>query len=147
MTVPQSEAAFRFFFSLIFLALGFEHLFADQLIQAMMPAWLPAKRAFSLLAGLVLLSGGSSIFLGFRVRWGAVLLACFLVPATALIHAPALFHVPASLPAEWHWLWLVYQRSNFIKNLCLLGGCFHLFNHALGPYSLESWLARRRQSS
>ena len=145
MKPRQSEALFRFFFSLIFLALGLEHLFSDQLIQAMMPTWMPMKRFFSMGSGCVLLLGGTSILLGYKVRWGALLLGLFLIGVTATIHGPALFHVPADLDPQWHWLWQVYQRSNFVKNLCLLGGCFHFYNHSVGPYSLESWLYRRKK--
>jgi NAD(P)-dependent dehydrogenase (short-subunit alcohol dehydrogenase family) len=30
--------------------------------------------------------------------------------------------------------------SNFVKNLCLLGVCFHLLHHQTGKLSLESYL-------
>jgi len=139
-----TDLIFRGLFSLIFLALGAEHIFQDQLIQTMMPAWLPFKRLFSIGAGVVLLSGGFSVLLGYKTRQGAFFLGIFLISITIAIHGPALINIPDTLPKDWHWLWDLYQRSNFVKNLCLLGVCFHLINHKLGKYSLDIFLRDRR---
>jgi uncharacterized membrane protein YphA (DoxX/SURF4 family) len=126
-------------FSTIFLALGSEHLWDDHLIQQMMPTWLPAKHFFSTVAGMWLLVGGAMVFLGYRLRFAGYLLGTFLIVVTFVIHAPNLIAVPPDLAPEWHWLWNVYQRSNFVKNLCLLGVCFHLIHHEVGCYSLDTW--------
>lgn len=135
-----TELIFRILFSLIFLGLGAEHLFSDALIQDMMPAWLVGKRVFSILAGLILLTGGLSVFLGYKMTWGGLLLSGFLVTVTLMVHLPAIFQHPPNLPEEWSWLWDVYQRSNLVKNLCLLGVCFHLINHEPGKFSLDDRL-------
>ena len=37
------------------------------------------------------------------------------------------------------WMWDILQRSNFVKNLCLLGVCFHLLHHKTGCLSLDAW--------
>jgi uncharacterized membrane protein len=66
-----SELMFRLLFSSIFVVLGAEHLFHDDLIQQLMPEWLPMKRAFSVASGVILLLGGASIALGVRVQEGA----------------------------------------------------------------------------
>ncbi|CAM2068975.1 DoxX family protein [Sulfidibacter corallicola] len=139
-----TELIFRLLFSLIFLGLGAEHLFDDRLIQNLMPAWMEPRRLVSALAGLVLLAGGCSIALGYKTMQGALVLGAFLVVVTLTIHVPALWQAPESLSADWAWLWQVYQRSNLVKNLCLLGVCFHLINHRPGRYSLDEWLAARR---
>lgn len=138
----KTDLIFRILFSLIFLGLGMEHLFSDTTIRAMMPDWLVFKRGLSILAGLFLLSGGLSIMIGYRTIRGAVLLGGFLLVVTLLIHVPAVWQRPPNLDAEWFWLWDVYQRSNLVKNLCLLGVCFHLINHKPGRYSLDAWLDR-----
>jgi uncharacterized membrane protein YphA (DoxX/SURF4 family) len=130
-----SDLIFRLLFSLIFIGLGLEHIFSDDLIRGMMPDWLGSKRIESLIAGIILLSGGLSVAIGYNVRPAAMLLAGFLIVVTLTIHLPALFHKPANLPADWSWLWDVYQRSNFFKNLCLLGVCFHLMNHRVGKFA------------
>jgi len=138
-----TDLIFRILFSLIFLGLGLEHLFSDALIQGMMPDWLVYKRAASILCGLVLLGGGTSILLGYHSKGGAIVLGLFLVVVTAVIHLPAVLGNPSDLPPEWVWLWEVYQRSNLVKNLCLLGVCFHLINHEHGRYSLDAWFEAR----
>lgn len=137
------ELVFRLLFSSIFLVLGAEHLLNDGLIRSLMPEWLPAHRQLSIASGLLLIAGGGSIALGLRVHWAATGLAGFLVVVTALIHVPGMFAAPDGLARDWTWLWDLYQRSNFIKNVCLLGVCFHFFYHEPGRYSLEQWLNQR----
>lgn len=139
------ELTFRGLVSLIFVGLGLEHIFSDALIQVLMPAWVPEPRLVSILCGVILLSGGLSLLLGFAIRRGAQLLAVFLVVVTGAVHLPGLFQTPAAIPTEWSWLWVVFQRSNFVKNLCLLGVCIHLMGHKPGRLSLESFLAARAQ--
>lgn len=143
LSYDLTDVIFRVLFSLIFLGLGLEHLFADDLIQSMMPVWFIGKRLVSVSAGVVLLTGGFSVMLGYKTTAGAVLLGGFLCVVTITIHLPACMVVPPDLPESWHWLWNVYQRSNLVKNLCLLGVCFHLINHEHGCYSLDAILARR----
>jgi uncharacterized membrane protein YphA (DoxX/SURF4 family) len=140
-----SELIFRLLFSSIFIVLGGEHLLSDGLIQRLMPEALPLKRLLSMASGLLLISGGTSIALGVRVYWAASALAGFLIVVTAVIHIPGMFRVPSDLAVDSGWLWDLYQRSNFIKNVCLLGVCFHFFYHEPGRYSLERWWADRRQ--
>jgi uncharacterized membrane protein YphA (DoxX/SURF4 family) len=136
-----AELIFRMLFSSIFIVLGGEHVFRDELIQQLMPSWMPAPRLFSLAAGLLLLTGGASIALGFRVHLAATALGVFLIVVTLLIHVPGMFAYPADLPPDWQWLWDLYQRSNFIKNVCLFGVCFHFLYHEPGWYSLDRWLS------
>jgi uncharacterized membrane protein YphA (DoxX/SURF4 family) len=135
-----SDLVFRVLFSTIFVGLGLEHLFSDDLLQAMIPDWIGEKRLASVAAGVVLLLGGCSIMLGYHVHLGAAVLGGFLITVTVIVHAPGLVgHYPASLPDASRWLWQVYQRSNFVKNICLLGVCVHLFRHTPGRYSLDGW--------
>lgn len=136
------EFVFRAFVSVIFVGLGLEHMFSDTLIQVLMPSWVPAQRLVSIVCGGVLLTGGLSLLLGYAVRQGAMLLGAFLVVVTISVHLPGLFQVPATIPADWAWLWVVFQRSNFVKNICLLGVCIHLVGHRPGRFSLEAWRAK-----
>jgi len=138
-----ADLLFRVLFSLIFIGLGLEHIFSDELIQNLMPDWLVDKRLASVIAGIVLLMGGCSLLVGCRVPQAAVVLGLFLIAVTVLIHGPALLHRPDGLPPDWEWLWDVYQRSNFFKNLCLLGVCIYLRHHKVGRFSVD---AHRRQS-
>ena len=140
-----SELLFRLLFSSIFVVLGAEHLFNDELIQQLMPEWLPLKRVLSVASGVILLMGGASIALGVRVQEGAILLGMFLIVVTLVVHVPGMLHAPDFIVPEDLWLWDLYQRSNFIKNICLLGVCFHLLTHEPGPLTLPRYLQRQRQ--
>ena len=132
-----AELAFRGLFCVVFLGLGGEHLFQDDLIRLLMPAWLPWPRAVSILVGLWLVCWGTLILLGYRLRLAAVALGAFVVTAT--VHGPAMFAYPAELAVDSRWMWDIPQRSNFVKNLCLLGVCFHLLHHKTGCLSLDAW--------
>ena len=138
-----SELLFRLLFSSIFVVLGAEHLFHDELIQQLMPEWVPMRRVVSVASGVTLLLGGASIALGVRVQEGAVLLGLFLVVVTLAIHVPGMFQAPGSIAPGDMWLWDLYQRSNFIKNVCLLGVCLHLLTHKPGRYTLPGYLQRQ----
>ncbi|HET9933338.1 MAG TPA: hypothetical protein VFQ35_21685, partial [Polyangiaceae bacterium] len=48
------------------------------------------------------------------------------------------------IPADAGWIWIVLQRSNLVKNVCLLGVCVHLTTHAPGRFSVDAWLERRK---
>jgi uncharacterized membrane protein YphA (DoxX/SURF4 family) len=138
-----NELIFRVLFSSIFLGLGGEHIVDDRLIQNLMPPLVPAPRLFSVLAGLVLLTGGSMVLVGYRVRTAARILGAFLVLVTLTVHLPAVFLPCPPMPAQSEWMWTVLQRSNLVKNLCLLGVCFLLNDHQPGAYSIDRWRASR----
>ncbi len=139
-----AELLFRLLFSLIFLGLGSEHLFSDALIQHLMPDWMPLKRLVSFGCGMWLVAFGAMIAAGWHVRLAALGLAAFLIVVTALVHMPGvMFHAP-QIPEESYWMWEILQRSNLVKNLCLLGVCFHLLYHEPGKYSLTARLAEKK---
>ncbi|EDY81886.1 DoxX subfamily, putative [Verrucomicrobiia bacterium DG1235] len=145
MSKDFSDIVFRLLFSLIFIGLGGEHLVSDELIQKLMPAWMPNPRAVSVFCGLILFTGGGMIALGYRLKVAAIILGTFLVVVTALVHAPALQGIQSPVAnAEDQWLWDTLQRSNFVKNLCLLGVCTMLPYYRTGRWSLESYLSRQK---
>lgn len=130
-----SDLIFRVLFSTIFIGLGIEHLVSDALLQTLIPEWVGPKRLVSIASGVVLLGGGASIALGYKVDVGATVLGVFLIVVTAVVHTRGL---TSGDP-----LWQVYQRSNLVKNVCLFGVCIHLVTHQPGRYSLEAYLRRR----
>ena len=141
-----ADLIFRILFSSIFLGLGAEHIFSDDLIQNLMPHWIPFARVVSIGCGIILIAGGLSIFLGYRIKAGAVILGLFLISVTTLIHLVGAFKMPADLPEQWRWLWNVFHRSNLVKNLCLLGVCIKLYYLEPKRFTLE-WLLHRRASN
>lgn len=139
------DLIFRGLFSSIFLGLGCEHLLDDHVIQHLMPAWVVYRVLASRLSGVVLLLGGFSILTGYRMQFGARLLGLFLAVVTVTVHVPGCFTVPAEIPGDSAWLWTVFQRSNLVKNVCLFGVCVHLTTLAPGRFSVDAWLARKRE--
>jgi|SRR5579863_1071436 len=81
------------------------------------------------LAGLVALAGGLSILLGFRGRFGALLLVLFLVPVTPMMHD--FWSVVDPSAAE-------IQQLLFMKNIAMLGGALFIAYFGTGPFSLDN---------
>ncbi|MCP5492430.1 MAG: DoxX family protein [Chlamydiales bacterium] len=73
-----------------------------------------------LLLGLAIafeLIGGCSVLIGYRPKWGAVLLILFLIPTTILMHHFWFLEGQAR----------VEQQISFIKNCAILGGLMILW--------------------
>ncbi len=137
-----SDLLFRALFCLIFVGLGAEHIIDDALIQKLMPDWVPLKRGVSVLCGVWLFGWGGLILIGWQLRWTALALGFFLVVVTLGVHLPGVLASPY-LDADCAWMWDILQRTNLVKNVCLLGVCFHLLHHEVGRYSLAHYLRRR----
>lgn len=80
------------------------------------------------LAGLLALVGGLSVMLGYRARFGALLLLVFLVPVTLVMHK--FWGLPDPQTA-------MLQKINFMKNTSLIGTCLLIMYYGSGPYSLD----------
>ena len=77
----------RVVFSFFFLYSGFNHLTKlSTYAQYAGASGVPAPTVLTALSGLMLLAGGLSVLLGFKVRWGSLLIAAFLVPAAFTVH-------------------------------------------------------------
>lgn len=139
----QADLIFRALFCSIFVGLGGEHLFHDELIRRLMPDWMPEQRLISALCGVWLITWGGMLLVGWQVKLAAKALALFLVVVTLVVHAPGVMIRSANIPEADYWMWEILQRSNLVKNLCLLGVCLQLHFHTLGKYSLEAYLAGR----
>ena len=133
MSRDFSDLTFRLLFSLIFIGLGGEHMLNDELLMRVTPEWLTIPRTLSFLCGIFLVCGGALIALGYRLKWASFMLGTFIIVVTALVHAPGLStsEVPLASPED-AWIWHTLQRSNFVKNLCLLGVCLRLPHYTMG---------------
>lgn len=139
------DLAFRFLFSSIFLALGGEHIVDDSLIQYLMPTWMPVPNLVSLGAGVLLLFGGILVAIGWKLRIAVLLLGPFLIVVSLTVHLPAvlgLYPIPADTS---EWSWVILQRSNLVKNLCLLGVCVQLWWHIPGRFSVSTQLRQSKK--
>ena len=137
------DLVFRVLFCFIFLGLGGEHIVSDQLIQRLMPDWVPSKRLVSIGCGIWLVTWGSFLMVGWQLRRAAIALGLFVAVVTVFVHVPGVLESPSWITADCQWSWDVLQRSNLVKNLCLLGVCIHLLQHTAGRYSLQHYLDSR----
>ncbi len=67
--------------------------------------------------------GGISLLLGYKARWGSILLVVFLLPATLIFHTKFSDQI---------------QMIMFMKNLAILGGLLMVAYFGPGPLSLNA---------
>lgn len=88
--------------------------------QYMANAGIPLARLLLIPTIIVLVGGGLSVLLGYKSRWGALLLIGFLIPTTLIFHG--------DLPKE---------EISFMKNLGLMGGLMMIVAFGAGAISLD----------
>ncbi|MEM7553250.1 MAG: DoxX family protein [Cyanobacteria bacterium P01_A01_bin.84] len=114
----------RAFLSVIFLYAGVNHILGFQgTVEMMAKRSLPIPNLLLLGTIFCCLAGGASILLGFKVKWGAILLILFLIPATLV------FHNPIADPSE---------VNAFLKNIGLIGAMLLIYYFGSGPVSLDT---------
>jgi len=117
----------RVLFAMIFITAAPRH-FTHEGIQHAADLGVPVAKLLVPVSGMMALIGGLSVALGWKTRWGAWLLAAFLIPVTAMMHAfwrqtePAAFHI---------------QQAMFMKNLSMLGAAFLLTQFGAGRISID----------
>jgi putative oxidoreductase len=117
----------RVLFALIFVASVIGH-FSGAAISEASAHGVPLATILVPLAGIIALVGGVCIMLGYRARFGALLLLVFLVPVTLVMHK--FWGLPDPQAAM--------QRVHFMKNVSLIGACLMIMHFGSGPYSLDS---------
>lgn len=117
----------RVLFALIFVASVVGHFSSAEISEAAAHG-VPLATILVPLAGLLALVGGVSVMLGYRARFGALLLLVFLVPVTLVMHK--FWGLPDPQMA-------MLQKIQFMKNTALAGTCLLLMYHGSGPYSLD----------
>ncbi len=117
--------AARICLSIIFLRSGITKIMDFSGTQEFMNAnGIPMALTGLLLAAAIIfeLVGGLSVLLGYKTRWGAILLILFLVPTTLIFHNPV---DPKQMIA-------------FLKNLGLIGGLLMVNYAGAGSISLDA---------
>ena len=123
----------RIVFSFFFIYSGFNHLTKLSMYSQYAGAsGVPAPTVLTAVAGVMLLAGGLSILLGVQVRWGALLIAAFLIPAAFMVHK--FWGIADPMLAA-------NQAAHFWKNISLTGACLMFFALATmyparWPYSI-----------
>src|SRR6185295_11521973 len=80
------------------------------------------------ISGILALVGGLSILLGYKARFGGLLIILFLVPVTVMMHK--FWGVQDPMAAK-------MQMIHFMKNLSMLGGALLITYFGSGPISLD----------
>jgi putative oxidoreductase len=127
----------RILLALIFVASGFGKIADREGTEGYMAsAGMVAVPVF--LAGAIVFEivGGLSVATGFKARWGAFALIVFLIPTTLIFHA--FWRETEPGPSR-------VQMINFLKNVAIMGGMLTIVARGAGPWSLDGWLAHRRQ--
>ena len=118
----------RILFSLVFVMAGLGH-FSSQEIGYAAAQGVPLASIIVPLSGIMAIVGGLSVALGYKARWGAVLIVLFLVPVTIMIHN--FWSVTDPVAAQ-------DQMAHFMKNVSLLGSALLIFYFGSGPLSLDA---------
>jgi putative oxidoreductase len=123
----------RIFYSAIFVLAGLSH-FSDKTIGLAASQGVPFPSILVPISGIMAIVGGLSVALGVKAKYGAWILAMFLVPVTIMMHNFG------SVPDNDG-----IQLVMFMKNVALLGGALLIAYFGSGPLSLDA-AYRRRQS-
>ena len=105
----------------------------EQVVGVMEGAQVPLARYALMVAIAVLIIGSVSVILGLRARFGAFLLALFLVPTTYYFHNPAA--MPATTEAEIKAK--QGQEIQLMKNAALFGAMLFIIANGSGAGSLD----------
>ena len=118
----------RILIALIFLKSGLEKIIGFSAVAGFMAkAGMPAPE-FLLVGSIVFeIAGGLMVLLGWHARWGALLLAAFMVPATLVFHN--FWAVEAAQVTN--------QVNHFMKNVSILGALAFIMGMGSGPLSLR----------
>ena len=118
----------RLFFVLIFLLAGPNH-FSSQTIAYAASQGVPLAPIAVPFSGTLALLGGLSILLGYRTKFGAWLIALFLIGVTPLMHKFWVVSDP-----------MMHQMQfiMFMKNIAMLGGALLITQLGAGPWSLDA---------
>ena len=119
----------RVLYSLIFVMASLGHFSAGTINYAAAHG-VPLASVAVPASGILALLGGLSVALGYKAKWGAGLLALFLIPVTVMLHNFWAIQDPAT--AQMH-------QVMFLKNISMLGGALLIFNFGSGPLSVDAW--------
>jgi putative oxidoreductase len=89
----------------------------------------PAPSFMGWLGAIVEFGGGVLILLGLKIRYAAILMILFVIVATLISHRYWEYPVDQ----------IVAQRTNFWKNITIIGGLLFMFLAGAGRYSVDGF--------
>jgi putative oxidoreductase len=117
----------RILFAFIFIMAAPRH-FTQEGIQHAADLGVPVAGLLVPFSGVMALVGGISVATGYKARWGAWVLAAFLVPVTLMMHAFWVLKDPIAIHV---------QQAMFAKNLSMLGAALLIAQFGAGPISID----------
>ncbi len=117
----------RIFYSIIFIQSIASH-FSGKVIAYSEAVGVPLASIAVPLSGIIAFIGGLSIALGYKAKWGALLIILFLVPVTLTFHNFWAINDP---------MMAQMQYAMFMKNLSMLGGALIIAYFGSGPLSID----------
>lgn len=123
----------RIFFSAIFIIKGVEH-FLPKMLHFAADHGVPMPTVLVPLAGVVVLLGGLSLLVGYKVKIGAWFLVAFLVPTTFMIH---------KFWTQGDFFGALMHEFCFWKNISMLGAALMFTHLGAGPLSVDSCCANK----
>jgi len=120
----------RVVMSWIFLSSGFTKLTDVAAFSAVLTKrGVPAPSFMGWLGAIVEFGGGVLILLGIKIRYAAILMILFVIVATLISHRYWDYPVDQ----------IVAQRTNFWKNVTIIGGLLFMFLAGAGRYSVDGF--------
>lgn len=114
----------------IFVASGFGKISDVAAFSGMLAKrGVPAPSLMGWLGAIVEFGGGLLIILGIKIRYTAILMILFVIVATLISHRYWEFTGDA----------LVAQKTNFWKNVTIIGGFLFMFLAGAGRYSVDGF--------
>ena len=118
----------RILLAFIFLQSGFDKVLNyGKTLNLMGARGMPEPQLLLPLGIAVLFIGGIMILVGWKARWGALLLIVFMVPATLYFHGYWSYPQPLQLN----------QFHHFVKNIALIGALLMLLGMGSGALSVD----------
>ena len=120
----------RVVMSWIFLSSGFAKLGDVAAFSGVLAKrGVPAPSFMGWLGAIVEFGGGLLILLGLKIRFAAILMILFVIVATAISHR--YWEFTGDL--------IIAQRTNFWKNVTIIGGLLFMFLAGAGRYSVDGF--------
>ncbi|MDP1744705.1 MAG: DoxX family protein [Bacteroidota bacterium] len=118
----------RILYSIIFLKTIMNHFTAEAIGYAVFSG-VPVPSVLVPLSGILAIVGAISIILGYKTKFGALLIMVFLVPITLYMHA--FWGGTDPLLAQ-------RQMADFMKNTSMFGAALIISYFGAGPLSIDA---------
>jgi putative oxidoreductase len=123
----------RVIMSWIFISSGFGKITdVAGFATALAKRGVPAPSFMGWLGAIVEFGGGLLILLGVKLRYAAILMILFVIVATLISHRYWEYPVDQ----------LVAQKTNFWKNITIIGGLLFMFLAGAGRYSVDGMMKK-----